>query len=669
MKIRLNWSTCFSIVVLLMLCIDYKVTYAQGDGGGGRIKTVETSYTAYTWQLIKDSNNKVMCEVVIDHDGYPTEAETIMVCPNLLFPLVPTLEPREPTKTVQPGRKTPTPRPTPTIIPTPSPVEYSRLLRNNHWVLISRRVITHIEKIPIPDIFITIDTPPGPLDQPFVTISAVEPATGYSITGIHGTLGDIPFECPGVSICDLQFNNDSQITYWASSSLGDESKKNTITARVTQDSKGYYVTITNLVSIVQYTDTCAQIWGAKLNPPVADWSFLPQSPTELSTQTTLHLLAGQLISHGIVNADSCPGNGLLAVGVPNACGIEAAKPMMISWQNRFDPAIWEASRQIGIPAWLIKSLLELEAQFWPANIKYNFVEYGLGQVNLYGADTALRWDPDLGTMVCQDLVYNCNRDYISLSPETQLILQGGLIRMMNAECPNCPYGIDISIAERSIDPLARILRSQCRQTAYILSKQTATSDYDSLWRFSMVGYHSGYACLENAVLNVAERHEPLDWTHLKNYLEVDCPGSVAYVDDLFNLIYANYQLPHPKTPIVPGPHFKAILQRKPPSAPHPLVNGTLKVIVYMDYNGDNKVDQNERLDNLTVIVTFADQTTITRMTVNGEVDINYINQALGSTVKVDLPLVYQEMNFPVPASGTTTLTFRLVPPNLPSGLP
>ena len=668
MKTRLNLSICLFFFLLIRLCIAYKITYAQSGGVGGRTKTVEISYIAYTWQLLTNSNNELLCKIVIDHDGFPTEAEIIIACPDLIYPKNPTPLPISPTKTLSPSKKTPTSAPTPTTVPTPSPVEYGDLLSINHCELLSSKAVSRFESVPIPNIFVTIDVPSGPVDQPYVTISAVEPLSGYEITGIRGTLGDIPFECP-TSICDLQFNNDSQITFWASSSLGDESKKASVTARITQDSKGYYITVSHFIPFSQYSDACSKIWGSKLNSPIANWAYLPPSPADLSTQTNLHLLAGQLINLGMVNTKTCPGNGLVAVGIPNACGLETAKPMMISWQNRFDADIWEASRQIEIPAWLIKSVIELESQFWPGNIKYQFVEYGLGQVNLYGAEAALHWDPDLEAMVCNNLIYNCGGNFISLSSEAKLIVEGGLIRTLNAECSNCSYGIDINLANQSIYPLARILRSQCSQAAYILSNQKSSSDYDSLWRFSMVGYHSGYQCLQNAVNEIIDRADPLDWDHLASYLEADCPGSVTYVDDLFNLIYANSQLPHPRGPTVQGPHFIAVLQKKPPSNPHPLVNGLLNVIVFMDYNGDNKIDENEKLSDLEVDVTFADQTIIKNLTANGETKINYSNQAVGSTVRVALPLVYREMTFDIPANGVTTLIFRLVPPNLPSGLP
>jgi hypothetical protein len=89
----------------------------------------------------------------------------------------------------------------------------------------------------------------------------------------------------------------------------------------------------------------------------------------------------------------------------------------------------------------------------------------------------------------------------------------------------------------------------------------------------------------------------------------------------------------------------------------------------MDYNNDKKPSDNEKLDNLAVDITFADQSTRREFTVNGEVKINYSGQPVGSTVTVALPLVYQEMSFDIPTNGNTTLVFRLTAPNLPSGLP
>jgi hypothetical protein len=667
MKSRLFWYASIATLLVFMLCIVYKVTYAQGETGGQRTKMVTISYTAYTWRLLSNSKNKLLCEIIIDHDGNPTEAETIVACPDLMNPQNPTPLPLLPTITAKPGKKTPTSEPTPTIVPTPSPVDYTELLRVNHWQLITSKIISRSKKVPIPEIIVSIDFPSGPVSHPYVTISAIEPVDGYQITNIQGTLGDIPFRCPG-AICDLQFNYDSQITFWASSSFGDESKKNSVTARVSQDAKGNYVTVSSLIPISQYGDACSKIWGSEMTFPLASWSSLPNSPTDLYTDENLQLLSGQLISHGIVDTSSCPGNGLVGVGIPNACGLENSKPMTISWQNRFNDNIWEASRETMIPAWLIKSVIEVESQFWPANIKYQFVEYGLGQVNLMGAETALHWNPDLQAMVCQDLVYNCNRNFIALDPQTKLVLQGGLLRMLNAECTNCQFGIDLDLAGQSINPLARILRSECTQTAYILSNQKKATTYDDLWRFSIVGYHSGYECLQNAVKNLTDRDEPLDWSHVAPYLETDCPGSVAYVDDVFNLIYANSQPSRPK-PLFQGPHSTAILQGKPPNNPHPLINGSLDVIVYMDYNNDKKPGDNEKLDNLPVDITFSDQTTRKAYTVSGEVKINYSGQPIGSTVTVALPLVYQEMSFVIPADGNTTLVFRLTAPNLPSGLP
>ena len=74
--------------------------------------------------------------------------------------------------------------------------------------------------------------------------------------------------------------------------------------------------------------------------------------------------------------------------------LEVAKGAMMEWQNRFDPTIWAAGKEYGIPPILIKSLMEQESQFWPENARYIYEEFGFTQINELGADVALRWDED-----------------------------------------------------------------------------------------------------------------------------------------------------------------------------------------------------------------------------------------------------------------------------------
>ena len=83
-------------------------------------------------------------------------------------------------------------------------------------------------------------------------------------------------------------------------------------------------------------------------PP--DWLTSPASLDDLTTDTGYYYLAGALIQNGIVNAEACLDGGLQAANVATACGVEAARPYLVEWQNRFDGEILQVSSDTGVPA-------------------------------------------------------------------------------------------------------------------------------------------------------------------------------------------------------------------------------------------------------------------------------------------------------------------------------
>ena len=116
-----------------------------------------------------------------------------------------------------------------------------------------------------------------------------------------------------------------------------------------------------------FTDSCSLAWGV-YNEEIATWDDFVQFPYEINTRKTLHYLATQLLLNGIVDASDCPAGGLsIGLNWPTACGLERASSEMIEWQNQFDDYIWLASRDHGIPPKILKTLIEVESQFWPGN--------------------------------------------------------------------------------------------------------------------------------------------------------------------------------------------------------------------------------------------------------------------------------------------------------------
>ena len=139
------------------------------------------------------------------------------------------------------------------------------------------------------------------------------------------------------------------------------------------------------------------------------WAEFPQMPDGLYTSKSLYFLASRLLYTGIVDAKDCPNQGFLSPASPNGCGMERAKTAMIEWQNQYNPVIWSASRKIGVPPKIIKTLIEKESQFWPGNSRLFLQEYGLAQINQFGADVALRWNNDLFKQTCSAVLGDCNK--------------------------------------------------------------------------------------------------------------------------------------------------------------------------------------------------------------------------------------------------------------------
>jgi len=49
---------------------------------------------------------------------------------------------------------------------------------------------------------------------------------------------------------------------------------------------------------------------------------------------------------------------------------------------------------------------------------------------------------------------------------------------------------------------------------------------------TLVNYHAGPGCLANAVQEVSDDDQTLDWDSVASALEIVCPGAVQYVNDI-----------------------------------------------------------------------------------------------------------------------------------------
>jgi hypothetical protein len=153
-------------------------------------------------------------------------------------------------------------------------------------------------------------------------------------------------------------------------------------------------------------------------------------------------------------------------------------------------------------------------------------------MNQLGVDVLLRRDQTLYQQVCPAVLADCSRPYTSLEPAQQAMIRGAVVKLTDATCPDCEFGFDLNIAKQSVSIIAQVLVANCQVVDTILSQAivpdedvdaaTATAavatiqaggenpstEYEDLWRYTLLSYHSGPSCFQEAV--IAARKDKLD---------------------------------------------------------------------------------------------------------------------------------------------------------------
>ncbi|HLO13475.1 MAG TPA: hypothetical protein VK206_01505, partial [Anaerolineales bacterium] len=225
-----------------------------------------------------------------------------------------------------------------------------------------------------------IETPRGTVPQPYVILSAFSSLPRTVSVTIRGFVDADEFICTQ-SPCAVRLKTSSRLVFAAYADTGESSETVIASVSVTEVTDGYLVTIDSVSQFSSFSNSCSFAWGVADEANVT-WDDFVQFPYEIHTKKTLHTLATHLLLNGIVDAHDCPAGGLsIGLNWPTACGLEHASAKMIEWQNQFDDYIWLASKNQGIPPKILKTLIEIESQFWPGNARFYLDEFGLGQVN------------------------------------------------------------------------------------------------------------------------------------------------------------------------------------------------------------------------------------------------------------------------------------------------
>ena len=540
-----------------------------------------------------------------------------------------------------------------------------------------------------------IQAPNGTVSRPYVILTSFSSLPRTESVTIRGFVNSQEFICTQ-SPCVITLQGDSRFVFRAFTDSGASSEEIIASVRVSQSQNGYLVTIDSVNIFTPTTDSCSLTWGVQ-DETGATWDSFVQFPFQLNTKKTLHTLATELILNGIVDTRDCPAGGLsLSMNWPTACGLERASSKMIEWQNQFDEYIWLASKNQGIPPKILKTLIEIESQFWPGNSRFYLDEYGLGQLNQLGVDVLLRRDASLYQRACAQVLSDCSAPYTSLPPDQQALIRGAVASLADASCPTCDYGLDLNKAKESVSLFAMLLNANCQQVDVILDMAarahldedadaatatavvaTATAGgggpsrttYEDLWRFTFVAYHSGLNCLQTAVNAVEKANLPVIWENVADAMK--CKGAVEYADGFMsNLLSFDLYLfqPSESDTSLAAPTF--VPTRTPIPTPTVFIStAQIRVEVFMDRNQNGLPDDGEWIDAMTVLLTTSTNQEITQRTQNGVAIFDMTGYPPGLGINVSLPGLYRSENFVLPEEGQVTVTFKFDQPALPTVLP
>jgi hypothetical protein len=502
--------------------------------GPDRYTSLKVTYNQHEWWLTQWIDNKVVCQIYTDEEGLPTRSDVFYDCGEEIFK-----------KWVSTN-----------ACNSLNPADCGGFYLHHIGAKEVEREIPLV--LPPPVVWIGLHAcEPHPsnarwcADLPQLILTGIETLPNERIIRLEGRIGTEPFSCNNTAECSIPLkqtaNTGQTVEFWAFSSYGDGSPVYTAQVRVLPmlddmgETTGWDVTVLSTQWVGAPPASCAQGWET-FPPPegIPAWLSSPETHEELASNIPYAYLAGNLISQGAADVSACLDGGILPNGAASPCGLEAARPAVLEWQNQFDELIFVVAGESSIPAQVLKNIFSRESQFWPGVYKQGLADVGLGQLTPDGADTTLLWNYSFYRQFCP-LILNgdlcASVPYSELSDAQQAMLRGALIRSVDATCEDCPLGIDISKANFSVSIFARTLLANCQQAGRVVQNVTKVAPgknvtYEDMWRFTLVNYNAGTGCLHNAVQAAHGARLPLTWGNVQAFLEPGCRGAIQYVDDV-----------------------------------------------------------------------------------------------------------------------------------------
>jgi hypothetical protein len=148
--------------------------------------------------------------------------------------------------------------------------------------------------------------------------------------------------------------------------------------------------------------------------------------------------------------------------------MELARTAVTDWQNQFDGLILDVAKDSGVPANLLRICLpkaSLAAQI--------SAMWGSVSSQTWCRHIAM-WNPPFFYQFCPLVMDSgeCKKGYLGLDDDQQEYVRLALVNAVNANCEDCPLGIDIERANFSISVFAQTLLANCGQAGQLVKNFT-----------------------------------------------------------------------------------------------------------------------------------------------------------------------------------------------------
>lgn len=458
----------------LLLLIPHPVS------AGGRVEFIQEQYTEYIWHIVGPDGIE-FCRIITEEQAAPQIGLVRALCGDLVADQLGTGE-----------------------------------MFINY---LTSQEVKRDKKVLLPGIDIRLDVYP---DVSTAVITASEPIWGEKITRLEARINDVPVVCED-NPCQIELrHNISTLEYWAESSYGDSTGNHRALIRLRDD---FNVIGDHTYSGWNATDRIPNVWMTF--PPKTPPGWLIQAgANSLETDLPYTYLAGKMILSGSLGVPDCENFGIIPYsgGYADSCGLEFAREYVQRQQNVYNGRIVQASRESGVPPWILKGIISQESQFWPG-AHGHYGEYGLFQLSRIGADTLLRWSGDCYVSYCSELFDDCDVMGYDNREDWE---KEALITSVMGDADDISLLGDVLTANAA--QVAQLIENYLRE-----SKPGQIMSYESLWKLTIVNYHAGPEFTAAVLHQIKVRDVDPSWYQLEKAIRDLNPGVLSYLYNVINL--------------------------------------------------------------------------------------------------------------------------------------